>query len=201
MTTSKTKKATTPRRKPEPEQVSEVETQVDLVQEPIAVDEAPVAAAPKGVRVRQELPKDMIVTVKNGFNGTLVYKSKKTGEVFVWEEFGDEQEMELSELKSAKNSYKAFFENNWFLFDDPAVIDWLGVSQYYRYALNSTGFSELFKMPEDEIKRTIAGLSAGQKRSLAYRTRQMIANREIESIIVIGAVEESLGISLIDRNF
>ena len=73
----------------------------------------------KSYRVKKELDPNMYVTVKNGFNGTLVYKSKKTGERFIWNAFGDEQEMELSELKSARNSSKAFFVNNWFLFDDP----------------------------------------------------------------------------------
>ena len=66
---------------------------------------------------------NQIVTVRNGFQGRLVYKSKKTGEVFIWEEFGAEQDMELAELKSARSSSKKFFINNWFVIDDPEVID------------------------------------------------------------------------------
>lgn len=59
-------------------------------------------------KVKKDLNPNMMVTVKNGFNGTLVYKSKRTGEVFVWDSFGSEQEMELQDLKSAKNTYKAY---------------------------------------------------------------------------------------------
>ena len=153
----------------------------------------------KSYRVKQTLDPNMLVTVKNGFNGTLVYKSKRTGERFIWDEVGDEQEIELLELKSAKNSCKAFFINNWFLFDDPEVIDWLGMSQYYKHALNADGFDRLFEKNVPDIRSTIAGLSDGQKRSVAFRAKQLIEDGKIDSIKVINALEESLNVELIER--
>ena len=153
----------------------------------------------KSYRVKQTLDPNMLVTVKNGFNGTLVYKSKRTGERFIWDEFGDEQEIELLELKSAKNSCKAFFINNCFLFDDPEVIDWLGMSQYYKHALNADGFDRLFEKNVPDIRSTIAGLSDGQKRSVAFRAKQLIEDGKIDSIKVINALEESLNVELIER--
>ena len=141
----------------------------------------------------------MYVTVKNGFNGTLVYKSKKTGERFIWEAFGDEQEIELAELKAAKNSYKAFFVNNWFLFDDPEIVEWLGMNQYYKHALNSASFDKLFEKTPDEIEKTINELSGGQKKSVAFRAKQLIAEGTIDSIKVINALEKSLSVELIER--
>lgn len=156
-------------------------------------------AEKKPYRVKKNLTPDTYVTVKNGFNGTLVYKSKKTGERFIWDDFGDEQEMELAELKSAKNSYKAFFINNWFLFDDPEVIEWLGLNQYYKNALSSDGFDKLFKKSPDEIKKVVSGLSEGQKRTLIFRAKQMIAEGKIDSIRVITALEKALSVELIER--
>lgn len=153
----------------------------------------------KNYRVKKDLDPNMYVVVKNGFNGTLVYKSKKTGERFIWQAFGDEQEMELSELKSARNSSKAFFTNNWFLFDDPEVIDWLGMSQYYKHALNSKSFDKLFEQSPDEIKCSISELSDGQKKSVVFRAKQLIADGVIDSIKVITALEDSLSVELIER--
>lgn len=147
----------------------------------------------------KELSPHTIVTVKNGFQGLLVYKSKRTGERFVWDSFGDEQDMELQELKNAKNSSKAFFENNWFLIDDPEVLEYLGVTKLYKYALTSSSFDELFSKKPDEVKETISRLSNGQKKSLAYRAKQLINDGAIDSIKVITALEESLSIELIDR--
>lgn len=153
----------------------------------------------KQYKVKKNLDPNMIITVKNGFQGRLVYKSKRTQEKFEWDTFGDEQDMELQELKNAKNASKSFFINNWFLIDDPEVLDYLGVSQYYKYALNFNSFDELFSKQPDEIKETISHLSTGQKKSVAYRAKQLIADGVIDSIKVINALEDSLSIELIDR--
>ncbi len=150
-------------------------------------------------KAKTNLDPGMYVTVKNGFNGTLVYKSKKTGERFIWDAFGDEQEIELSELKSAKNSYKAFFINNWWLFDDPEVIEWLGMTQYYEHALNADSFDKLFEKTPEEIEKAVGLLSDGQRKSVAFRAKQLIADGTIDSIKVINALEKSLSVELIER--
>lgn len=153
----------------------------------------------KSYRVKQSLDPNTVVTVKNGFNGMLVYKSKKTGETFKWDEFGDEQDMDIAELKNARNSYKQFFENNWFLFDDPEIIDYLNVGKFYKNALNIKGFEELFKLTPEKITAKVEKLSEGQKRSVAFRAKQLIAEGEIDSIKVIDALEKSLSVQLIER--
>lgn len=173
------------------------------VRKTTATSEVPTTAnvsEKKSYRVKSDLDPSMYVTVKNGFNGTLVYKSKRTGERFIWDQFGDEQEMELSELKSAKNSYKAFFVNNWFLFDDPEIVEWLGMSQFYKHALNSATFDKLFTKSPDEIKKTVAQLSDGQKKSVVFRAKQLIKNGDIDSIKTINALEDCLSVELIDRD-
>ncbi len=139
------------------------------------------------------------VTVRNGFQGRLVYKSKRTGETFVWESFGDEQDMELGELKNAKNSNKKYFANNWFMFDEPWVVSYLGVGQYYKAAVAIQDFDRLFTMKPEELRKVVSGLSAGQKKSVAYRARQMIADGEIDSNKVISTLEKCLGVELVIR--
>lgn len=177
-----------------PETAAEVEA-VEKV-----VETAPAKEAEKkSYKVKKNLDPGMYVTVKNGFNGTLVYKSKKTGERFIWDAFGDEQEIELAELKAAKNSYKSFFVNNWFLFDDPEIVEWLGMNQYYKYALNSASFDKLFEKSPDEIEKIVKALSDGQKKSVAFRAKQLIADGTIDSIKVIAALEKSLSVELIEH--
>lgn len=139
------------------------------------------------------------VVVRNGFQGRLVYKSSRTGEHFVWDEFGSEQEMELRELRNARNSSKKFFINNWFMFDEDWIIDFLGVKQFYKNAVSIDNFDSIFSKPADEIKSIIKEMSDGQKRSTAYRARQLITAGEIDSNKAIAALEDALGIELIER--
>lgn len=149
--------------------------------------------------VAKDIDPTQYVTVRNGFQGRLVYKSPRTGEHFVWDEFGAEQEMELRELRNAKNSYKKFFINNWFMFDDDWIIDYLGVKQFYKNAIKIEDFDNIFSQSPDDIKTTISGLSNGQKRSVAYRAKQLITDGEIDSHKAIMALEDALGIELIEK--
>lgn len=148
-------------------------------------------------------PKDIdasqYVTVRNGFQGRLIYESRKTGEVFTWDEFGAEQEMELRELLNAKNSCKQFFIDNWFMFDEDWIIDYLGVRQYYKNAIPVDNFDDVFSLKPAELKKKIASLSNGQKNSLTYRAKELVSENKIDSVSVIRVLEESLGVELMER--
>ena len=54
------------------------------------------------------------------------------------------------------------------------------------------------KTPE-EIEMKLSRLSTGQKRSIAYRARKLIAEGEIDSNKVISTLEKCLSIELIER--
>lgn len=149
--------------------------------------------------VAKEIDATQYVTVRNGFQGTLVYVSKRTGEKFEWSGFGDEQEMELRELRNAKNSNKKFFENNWFMFDDDWIVDYLGVRNFYKHAIRIDEFDEIFGMKPEELQRRISMLSDGQKRSVAYRAKELISEKKIDSLSAIEVLEKALNIELIER--
>jgi len=165
----------------------------DAVEQPAVAQ--PVVPVVKDIDVHQ------FITVRNGFQGMLVYISKRTGEVFEWDEFGSEQEIELQELRNAKSSAKKFFINNWFMFNDEDrwVVDYLGVGQYYRYALGVENFDDLFSKTPAEIEKVLSKLSKGQKRSVGYRAMQLIRDGKIDSIKAITALENALGVELIEH--
>lgn len=160
---------------------------------------AEVSETTKKPVVPKEIDPYQIITVRNGFQGRLVYKSNRTGERWSWESFGAEQDMELSELKNARNSNKKYFINNWFMFDEDWVIDYLGMRQYYKNSLNIQDFDQLFKKPVGEIEDIISKLSEGQRKSVAYRAKQLIAEEEIDSNRVINTLEKCLGVELVER--
>lgn len=147
----------------------------------------------------KDIDMNQFVIVRNGFQGRLIYISPRTGERFIWDGFGTEQEMELRELRNARNSAKKFFINNWFMFDEDWIVDFLGVKQYYKNAVSIEDFDSIFNKKPSEIKTIINGMSSGQKRSVAYRARQLIAEEKIDSNKAITTLEEALGIELVDR--
>jgi hypothetical protein len=177
--------------------------QTAVTQEQEVTNEAAVEAVEETAEKERFVPKDVsqtqIITVRNGFQGRLVYKSKKTGERFVWDSFGSEQDMEIGELRNARNSNKKYFINNWFMFDEPWVVDYLGMKQYYKFALTIEDFDTLFEKPVSEMVETISKLSDGQKKSVAYRAKLKIADGTIDSNKTISALEKCLGTELVER--
>lgn len=203
--TNEAVRKTASRRKRQSATKSSVDEQAKATKEVKAevVTEAPVAVPPVSpvrqahAAVKPELNPEDYVTVRNGFNGKLVYRSRNTNEVYIWDGLGAEQEMELRELKHARNTARAYFSNNWFMFDDPAIPDWLGVSMYYKDALDIDEIDDLFTLSPAEIERTIRSMPAGQKETIANRAKDLLRTGEkIDSIRVIHALERSLGITL-----
>lgn len=163
------------------------------------IETKPAESVPAKTIIAKDIDPNQYVTVRNGFQGRLVYKSRKTGETYVWDEFGSEQEMELLELKNAKNSYKKFFTSNWFMFDEDWIVDYLGVRQFYKNAISIDGFDDIFTMKPADLKRTVSALSDGQKKSVAYRAKELIAEKKIDSLSVIYTLEDTLKIDLIEK--
>lgn len=191
-TTTKSKNATTAQKK---ETVKESIKEVAEVSEASKIKEEPAKVVPK------EIDPNQLIVVKSGFQGVLVYISARTGEQFYWDEFGAEQEIELRELRNMKSSQKDFFIKNWILFneEDSWVIDYLGLSQYYKNVLNIDEFDEIFTKTPEEVKDIISKLSAGQKKTVEYKARLLLRDGEIDSRKVISALEESLGVHLVER--
>ena len=60
-------------------------------------------------------------------------------------------------------------------------------------------FDSIFEKTPSEIEKIVNKLSNGQKKSLSYRARQLIAEEKIDSNKAIAALERSLGVELIER--
>lgn len=181
----------------EPELPSESSAEEES--QPAKPTPSPEESAATRPPVVKEIDLHQTVVVRNGFQGTLVYQSTRTGETFIWREFGDEQDMELGELRNARNSHKNFFINNWFMFDEPWVIDYLGMAQYYKLAISIDDLDNIFLLPPDELEVAISALPDGQKSSVAYRASNLIADGTIDSNKTITTLENVLGVNLVER--
>ena len=147
------------------------------------------------VKQKKDIPLNTLVACTNLTMGKLVYVSKKqVGYSVVWENPGDVDYLELSELVSMRNSQRAFFENNWIGIDDPDVVDYLNVGNYYSEALDFENLSSFMDLSVDEMREKFAHMSQGTKETLKVKVVQMLANKEIDSLKKIDFLKENLGI-------
>lgn len=155
------------------------------------------ASAPVATTSAVEITNDTMVECRSGCAGNLIYKSKlNPGYVVEWDDFGDVQEMEYRELVSMRGNQRRFFEENWILIDDPAVIKKLGVERYYKNSLTSDDFEDVFTMSADDIKEIVPTLPGGTKDAIASEAKKKIESGELDSRSAIKALEDSLDVEL-----
>lgn len=138
------------------------------------------------------------VLVRNGYHGPLIIALPKSGYTLKLASFGDEDYIEIGDLRTLRNSHPKFFKKNWLLFDDPDVIEYLHVEEFYKNALSIDGIDELFNMDIDDAVAKIAILSDGQKKTVAYTAMEKIDLKEMDSIAQIKAFEKALGCALME---
>lgn len=139
------------------------------------------------------------VLIRNGYHGTLVIGLPKSGYTLKMQNFGDEDYVEIADLKTLRNSHPKFFKNNWILFDDPDVIDYLHINEFYKNTLNVEEIDDLFDLPTEELKSAVSKLSSGQKKTVMYAALEKIEDRTLDSRSKIQALEEVLGCSLVEN--
>lgn len=146
-----------------------------------------------------EITNETMVECRSGVSGNLIYKSSlNPGYVVEWNSLGEIQEMEYRELVSMRGNQRRFFEENWILIDDPAVIKKLGVGRYYQNSLSTDDFEDVFNMSADEIKEIVPALPGGTKDAIASEAKKKIDSGELDSRSAIKALEDSLDVELED---
>lgn len=157
------------------------------------------ATAPVVTEPVVEITNETMVECRNGTASNLIYKSTlNPGYTVEWEAFGDVQEMEYRELVSMRGNQRRFFEENWILIDDPAIIKKLGVERYYKNSLTTDNFNDVFTMPADEIKKIVPTLPGGTKDAIASEAKKKIETGELDSRSAIKALEDTLSVELED---
>lgn len=146
-----------------------------------------------------EITNETMIECRSGVSGNLIYKSSlNPGYVVEWSGLGEIQEMEYRELVSMRGNQRRFFEENWILIDDPAVIKKLGVGRYYQNSLSTDDFEDVFNMSADEIKEIVPTLPGGTKDAIASEAKKKIDSGELDSRSAIKALEDSLDVELED---
>ena len=148
------------------------------------------------VKAKPKLDLHDEVLVKNGYCGELNVLLPKSKYVITFSEFGDDDYIELAELKALRNSKPIFFERNWLIIEDDNVIDFLNVGKYYADYLTVEDIDELFELPVDEMIAKIQKLNQVTRDNIARRAVDMIKDGNIDSVKKIEALEEELEYNL-----
>ena len=165
---------------------------------------APVAKAePRKAKLRTgQIDRNIEIGFKNNTNGTLVYQSGKTGNLYVLNNFGDEDYMTFEEVLGMKNMDRKFLDEYWLILTDvpngeytiEEIIEALGLEYLYNgdndVMLDLDGF--IFSKLES-FKKKFSKLSANTKTNVIRRTKHLYNKGEIKDIDLLKYLSDYMG--------
>lgn len=153
-------------------------------------------AAPTRKR-KKKIDRDEMVLCRNLTSGGLIYKSSRSGVEVVWDNYGDEEWIDVGELLTMKASQPKFLRNGWILVDDEEIAKYLGVKKTYDELANLVDLEEFFKLPAKEAKEILKKLPKGVKDTISEMAKKKISNNTIENLQLLRVLEKELKIDLI----
>ena len=150
-------------------------------------------------KVKQKLDDNLLVTIKSNVKGKLIYKSKRSGQEWRFTDIGDEDTIELSELRTMLSSNRAFLEKGWIIVLDDEVIEYLNLKRLQKNVVDADDVEFLLQLEPAKILESIKEASTNTKSLLFSFAQEKFMNGELNDYRVIKAIEEGLG-QILDPN-
>lgn len=163
------------------------------------VTEAAEKKTAKKVNTLRRVPLDTFVPVASNCASPLIYVSKRlNGYNVEWENFGDVDYMQVSELIAIRGSARKFFTNNWIVVLDDEytaeeVYNTVGVSNLYKNVVTPDTIKQLLDKPVAQITTAMNKMSDGLKRTVYEYAVNLKDKGEFDSIKKFEAIKNIAG--------
>ena len=169
----------------------------ETVDEKVTVSEEPVAE--KVVKEVKKEPRqfnqnDLILcrSVTTGWLGC----SGKSGQYYVFENFGDECEIEYQDLFALKSRHSNYIYAPHFVIEDEELLEnprWADVAKFYEDEVYSTDIEEVLNLPPSNFKSALEKLPKGIAKSLQVRVAETIEDGTFDSLKKIKIIDDVYG--------
>lgn len=147
------------------------------------------------------------LVVKSNVFGELIYINDRTGDQFIWENYGEEQTLTAKDIRDMKARQQMFFKEDWVSIIDSHSVDMdkftlkdiydaLQVGRYYDEKAVDFELDDIFSMNETKMRETIFSLSDTIKRTVVIRANDKIKDGSLDSISKVKLLEEVLNCEL-----
>lgn len=164
-----------------------VETEVDSIQEqskPIAVKKEP----------RQFNQNDLILcrSVTAGWLGV----SGKSGQYYVFENFGDECEIEYQDLFALKSRHSQYIYAPLFVIENEELLEnprWKDIATFYDDEVFKQDIEDILNLPVSNFEYALRKLPKGLAKTLQVKVAEKIENGTFDSLKKIKIIDEVFG--------
>lgn len=197
-----------PGRPPKKKEEPKVEKVEEVVEEKVEVKEESKPEPKKEVkqeqpkeepkrRVKKQIERNALIPCRSIVYGGLTFKSKKTGAVIVWENYGIVEDVEYQDLQGMKASGSRFLKEPWIIPEDEEVIDALKLREIYDEIVDLEDLEGFFKQSFAQIQESIGKIPDGMKELLKSKAVEMIKKEELNDLRIVKLIDRELNCDLL----
>lgn len=165
-------------------------TKMDDLVEELNKDDSVVSEEPKKKEKKKFQQTDLIMC-KSVVVGGLFLEGSKTKQIYQWNDYGDESEVEYRDLVAEVRSRSAYVFNPWFIVEDEDFIEeFPQLKQFYTQYLSVRDLKEILELPVSQMAKKISELPSGAKESLKTIAASMVSSGAIDSVAKIKKLDE-----------
>lgn len=148
---------------------------------------------------RKSIKEDDLIFVMSGSEETVIYNSKRTGRVWEFNKFGQEDSIPYSEIRIMNNQHPTYFKNGILVILDEQVQKDFGLTDMYKNILTPSNIDTIFEKSPEELGNFIDKLPEGMKKTLVDRAMKLYSQDKLTDLLVVRVIEDKYGFSLEDN--
>jgi hypothetical protein len=129
-------------------------------------------------------------------NNNLFYRSKRTGRVWDFMEFGSKDYMDLDELVTMRSASPKYLTEPWLIILNDDVVDHLGLADLYKKIVMPDKIDQLFEMRPSEFNEILNNAPTAMKQLIVSRAKTLIAEEKLYDRRIISAIESKYNVEL-----
>ena len=144
--------------------------------------------------------KTTLIPCRSITNGELLVQGTQTGYIYRWPDYGAITEMEHQDLDyDARTQGSASFSKRpcFIVMDDDFVAMHPELEKLYASMYSAKDIRGIFDLSKDQMIKTIDALPTGVKDAVKGQAATMIANKTLDSVSKIKALDEYFGTQLL----
>ena len=163
----------------------------DLAEELNKDEEFETAEKAPEVKPKRKFEQTDLIMCRSVVKGGLFLEGSKTKQLYQWNDYGDESEVEYRDLVAEMRIKSKFlFDPRFIVEDDDFIEEFPQLKQFYAQYYSIKDLREILGLPVNEMAKRISELPSGAKESLRSIASAQISSGALDSVSKIKKLDE-----------
>lgn len=170
-----------------------VEVEVESVE--AVVEQAKPEVAQAATKTPRKFAQDELILCRSITSGELLYPSRKTGQLYIWSNYGDYCEVEYQDLQSLKSTRSPYIFKPHFIIEDEELLEqWnKDLAPLYEKLSDSGNIESFFAISDfNTFKEKLTAYPEGIKNSIKIMAAEKVKDGSLDSRRKIDIIDEVL---------